>query len=123
MQPLQLLALLARGEPVSGAALAAQAGVTRAAIWKQVESLRARGVPVEARGSAGYCLPWPLQMLTVITFAENAGKTTVTVNWLPLDADDDERRVFDNNHASMSGGWGGTFEQLTAYLAGLSKSS
>ncbi|TAL89888.1 MAG: biotin--[acetyl-CoA-carboxylase] ligase [Rhodanobacter sp.] len=63
MQPLQLLALLARGEPVSGAALAAQAGVTRAAIWKQVESLRARGVPVEARGSAGYCLPWPLQML------------------------------------------------------------
>ena len=63
MQPLQLLALLAPGEPVSGAALAAQAGVTRAAIWKQVETLRARGVPVDARGSNGYCLPWPLQML------------------------------------------------------------
>ena len=63
MQPLQLLALLAPGEPVSGAALAARAGVTRAAIWKQVEALRARGVPVEARGRAGYCLPWPLQML------------------------------------------------------------
>ena len=63
MQPLQLLALLAPGEPVSGAALAAQAGVTRAAIWKQVEALRARGVPVEARGRAGYCLPWPVQML------------------------------------------------------------
>ena len=63
MQPLQLLALLAPGEPVSGAALAAQAGVTRAAIWKQVEALRARGVPVEVRGRAGYCLPWPVQML------------------------------------------------------------
>lgn len=63
MRPLQLLALLAPGEPVSGATLAAQAGVTRAAIWKQVEALRARGVPIEARGSAGYCLPWPLQML------------------------------------------------------------
>lgn len=63
MQPLQLLALLAPGEPVSGAALAAQAGVTRAAIWKQVEALRARGIPVEARGRAGYRLPWPVQML------------------------------------------------------------
>lgn len=63
MQPLQLLALLARGQPVSGAGLALQAGVTRAAIWKQVESLRARGVPIEASGAAGYRLPWPLQML------------------------------------------------------------
>lgn len=65
MQPLQLLALLAPGDPVSGAALAAQAGVTRAAIWKQVEALRARGVPVEARGRTGYRLPWPVQMLDV----------------------------------------------------------
>ena len=63
MQPPQLLALLAAGEPLSGAALAAQAGVTRAAIWKQIEVLRGRGVPIEARGAAGYCLPWPLQML------------------------------------------------------------
>jgi uncharacterized protein YndB with AHSA1/START domain len=61
--------------------------------------------------------PWPLQMLTVVTFAENAGKTTVTVTWLPIDANDDERCVFDNSHASMNGGWGGTMEQLTAYLA------
>lgn len=63
MQPVQLLALLAGGEALSGAGLAAQAGVTRAAIWKQVEALRARGVPIEARGAAGYRLPWALQML------------------------------------------------------------
>ena len=63
MQPAQLLALLAAGEPLPGAGLAAQAGVTRAAIWKQVEALRTRGVPIEARGAAGYRLPWPLQML------------------------------------------------------------
>ena len=67
--------------------------------------------------------PWPLQMLTVITFAENAGKTTVTVTWLPIDADDEERGVFDRNHPSMNGGWGGTFEQLTAYLGEAQKSS
>jgi BirA family biotin operon repressor/biotin-[acetyl-CoA-carboxylase] ligase len=63
MQPAQLLAALAGGETLSGAKLAAQAGVTRAAIWKQIEVLRARGVPIEAPGTAGYRLPWPLQML------------------------------------------------------------
>jgi BirA family biotin operon repressor/biotin-[acetyl-CoA-carboxylase] ligase len=63
MQPAQLLAALAPGEPLSGAALAEQTGVTRAAIWKQIEALRTRGVPIEARGAAGYRLPWPLQML------------------------------------------------------------
>lgn len=66
MHSAQLLALLAEGEPLPGAGLAAQAGVTRAAIWKQVEALRARGVPIEARGAAGYRLPWPLQMLDVM---------------------------------------------------------
>jgi len=65
---------------------------------------------------------WPLQMLTVVTFAENAGRTTITVNWLPIDADDEERRVFDANLASMNQGWGGTFEQLTAYLGEVQKS-
>ncbi len=63
MQPAQLLSALAAGEPVSGAGLAAQAGITRAAIWKQIEVLRARGVPIEVQGGAGYRLPWPLQML------------------------------------------------------------
>ncbi|WNL45638.1 biotin--[acetyl-CoA-carboxylase] ligase [Dyella sp. BiH032] len=63
MQAQHLLALLAPGEPLSGERLAEQAGVTRAAIWKQIQALRSRGVPIEARGAAGYRLPWPLQML------------------------------------------------------------
>ena len=63
MQPAQLLTALATGDVISGAGFAAQTGVTRAAIWKQVEALRARGVPIEAQGAAGYRLPWPLQML------------------------------------------------------------
>ncbi|MFC4525228.1 biotin--[acetyl-CoA-carboxylase] ligase [Dyella halodurans] len=63
MQAQELLVALAHGDTVSGAFLAERAGVTRAAIWKQVEALRARGVPVESRGTAGYCLPWPLQVL------------------------------------------------------------
>jgi len=63
MQAAQLLALLAEGQPVSGTGLAQRTGVTRAAIWKQVEALRVRGLPVESRGAAGYQLPWPVQML------------------------------------------------------------
>lgn len=63
MQAQQLLVALADGDTVSGALLAERAGVTRAAIWKQIEALRARGVPVESRGTAGYCLPWPVQVL------------------------------------------------------------
>jgi BirA family transcriptional regulator, biotin operon repressor / biotin---[acetyl-CoA-carboxylase] ligase len=63
MQPQQLLAALASGEALSGSRLATEAGLTRAAIWKQIEALRHRGVPIESAGSAGYCLPWPIQML------------------------------------------------------------
>ncbi|GLQ90619.1 biotin--[acetyl-CoA-carboxylase] ligase [Dyella flagellata] len=63
MQPQQLLATLASGETLSGSRLAAEAGITRAAIWKQIEALRQRGVPIESAGAAGYRLPWPIQML------------------------------------------------------------
>jgi len=61
--------------------------------------------------------PWPLTMLTVVTFAERGGKTTVTINSLPLDATQDEIKTFDAGRGSMTQGWGGTMEQLTAYLA------
>ncbi len=87
MQLTQLLARLADGEPLSGAGLAEQAGVTRAAIWKQVEALRARGVPVESRGPAGYQLPWPLQMLdgekirTLLPASLAGSLGTLEVHW------------------------------------------
>jgi len=60
---------------------------------------------------------WPLQLLTTITFAAKGAKTDVTVHWLPYESDEEERRVFDAGRESMKGGWGGTMEQLTAYLA------
>lgn len=63
MQMADLLAALASGQARSGVELAARTGVTRAAVWKQVEALRARGVPIEAGGSGGYRLPWPIQLL------------------------------------------------------------
>lgn len=73
MQAAEVLAALAPGEAVSGERLAEASGVTRAAIWKQIESLRARGVPIEARGGSGYCLPWPVEMLDAARIAEGLG--------------------------------------------------
>ncbi len=60
---------------------------------------------------------WPLQLLTVITFDERDGGTLVTVSWSPYDVSDLERATFDSGHDSMRGGWTGTFENLTEYLA------
>lgn len=58
-----LLEALAGGDAVSGAALAKTAGVTRAAVWKQIESLRLKGVPIEAKVGGGYRLPWSTELL------------------------------------------------------------
>lgn len=57
-----LLLRLARG-PVSGDVLAREAGLTRAAMWKRIESLRAAGVVIEAQRGRGYALQAPLDLL------------------------------------------------------------
>jgi BirA family transcriptional regulator, biotin operon repressor / biotin---[acetyl-CoA-carboxylase] ligase len=76
MQPQDLLALLATGDALSGSRLATDAGLTRAAIWKQIEALRHRGVPIESAGSAGYRLPWPIQMLDEQRIREQLTEST-----------------------------------------------
>ncbi len=50
----ELLALLVSGEAFRGEELAAHFSVTRAAIWKAVQELRAQGIPVEANRTHGY---------------------------------------------------------------------
>lgn len=57
-----LLQRLCRG-PASGAELALELGVTRSAVWKRVEALRAAGVAVQARPGIGYALATPLALL------------------------------------------------------------
>jgi uncharacterized protein YndB with AHSA1/START domain len=59
---------------------------------------------------------WPMETLTVVTFNEIDGKTKVTLLWTPVRATDVERETFKSNHPSLAGGWGGTFDQLAAYL-------
>lgn len=58
-----LLALLADGALHSGAALAGQLGVSRAAVWKLVGELRQHGVEVESLPRSGYRLPRPVELL------------------------------------------------------------
>ena len=52
----ELLRLLADGEEHAGAAIAEQLGVTRAAVWNQVERLRDEGVDIAASSANGYQL-------------------------------------------------------------------
>jgi uncharacterized protein YndB with AHSA1/START domain len=59
---------------------------------------------------------WPLEMLATTTFAEQGGKTEVTLQWLPLNATEEERKTFDTSHEGMRQGWAGTFDQLAEYL-------
>jgi uncharacterized protein YndB with AHSA1/START domain len=60
---------------------------------------------------------WPLQMFSIFTFEElPGGKTKFTVRWSPYEATDTERATFDAGHDSMTGGWGGTLDQLESYL-------
>jgi uncharacterized protein YndB with AHSA1/START domain len=64
---------------------------------------------------------WPLETLATSTFAEQAGKTVVTLRWIAYNATEEERKTFDSAHDSMTQGWGGTMDQLTAYLAEIQK--
>ncbi len=61
---------------------------------------------------------WPLYMRSTFTFEDAPGdKTKFTVRWQTLDATAEEQNTFDTMHDSMTQGWGGTMDQLAAYLA------
>jgi uncharacterized protein YndB with AHSA1/START domain len=61
---------------------------------------------------------WPLTMLSTFTFEDApGGKTKFTVRWQTLNATPEEQQTFDTMHQSMTQGWGGTIDQLEAYLA------
>jgi BirA family biotin operon repressor/biotin-[acetyl-CoA-carboxylase] ligase len=60
---LQLIDALAAGEWCSGETLAAQAGITRAALAKRMEHLREWGLVVETQPGLGYRLERPLDRL------------------------------------------------------------
>ena len=60
---------------------------------------------------------WPLEVLNHMTLTEQGGRTTLSLRGGPLNATEEERKMFASMHESMRGGFGGTFEKLDAYLA------
>jgi BirA family biotin operon repressor/biotin-[acetyl-CoA-carboxylase] ligase len=74
-----LLAELARHPEISGAELARSLGISRAAVWKQIDRLRALGLQIEARAGAGYRLPHPLQLLDAMRIRRGLDAETLAL--------------------------------------------
>lgn len=60
----QMLVLLASGRTMTGPELASELGVSRAAVWKQIETWRKSGLDIDS-GPKGYRLARPLEPLNV----------------------------------------------------------
>jgi uncharacterized protein YndB with AHSA1/START domain len=60
---------------------------------------------------------WPLEVLNTMTLTEQGGKTTISLRGGPINATEEERKIFAGMADSMRQGFGGTFDQLDAYLA------
>ncbi|MDR6843271.1 bifunctional biotin--[acetyl-CoA-carboxylase] ligase/biotin operon repressor BirA [Pseudoxanthomonas sacheonensis] len=81
--------------PVSGDALAQEAGLTRAAMWKRIEALREAGVEIDAQAGRGYTLRHPVELLQAEAIIEalppfvRAGLASLEIAWL-LDSTNSE---------------------------------
>lgn len=60
---------------------------------------------------------WPEEMMNILTLKEQDGKTLLTLRGAPINATEEETNTYHAHHESMRQGFGGTFEQLEAYLA------
>jgi BirA family transcriptional regulator, biotin operon repressor / biotin---[acetyl-CoA-carboxylase] ligase len=76
--PQRVYQLLSDGQLHAGTALASRCGVSRNAIWKAVQDLRAAGVDVQAVARRGYCVPHASELLDagrIITSLPDAVRT------------------------------------------------
>ncbi len=64
---------------------------------------------------------WPAETYSVTTFTEDGDETVVELVWEPENASAEEIALFNASHASMQGGFEGTFANLDAYLASISR--
>jgi len=60
---------------------------------------------------------WPLEVLNTLTFSEQDGKTTLTLRGAPINANEEEWKMFAGMHDSMRQGFGGTLDQLEQHLS------
>jgi len=116
--------------PVTGDALALDAGLTRAAMWKRIEALRDAGVEIDAQAGRGYALRHPLELLDNARIIDalppfvRAGIASLEVAW-SLDSTNSEllrRETPANGIAALlaerqTGGRGRRGKQWTSPLA------
>lgn len=60
---------------------------------------------------------WPLEVLNHLTLTERDGKTTLTLRGGPINPTEAETKTYAGMFDCMRQGFGGTFDQLDAYLA------
>lgn len=60
---------------------------------------------------------WPQTLLTEVDLEARDGGTFLTLKWTPIEYTPAAIAMFIKQMASMTGGWGGSFEKLEAWLA------
>lgn len=60
---------------------------------------------------------WPLEVLNTMTLTAQGGQTTISLRGGPINATEEERKIFAGMADSMRQGFGGTFDKLDDYLA------
>jgi len=59
---------------------------------------------------------FPLETLNIVSFVEQDGKTTLTFRSGPINATEEQQKVYDGMKGGMQQGFSGTFDQLEQYL-------
>jgi uncharacterized protein YndB with AHSA1/START domain len=60
---------------------------------------------------------WPLTLLTEVSLEPRDAGTFLTLTWTPIEYTEVAIAMFEQHMASMTGGWGGSFDKLEAWLA------
>jgi hypothetical protein len=68
---------------------------------------------------APFSSTWPLELLCENRFADEGGKTRLTMASAPLNAGDEERAVFEAGRPGLKAGTNGSLDQLSKYLQSL----
>ncbi len=66
---------------------------------------------------APFAMAFPLELHNTVTLTPEADQTRLTLRAVPIDPSEEERQAFLAMFASMRQGFGGTMDQLEAYLA------
>ena len=66
---------------------------------------------------APFSSTWPLENLSTVTFAEENGKTRLTIDGTPYNASEEEKEGFKMGRDGLVEGTNATLDQLVEYLA------